>query len=72
MENPFDDESGSFYVLVNEEKQYSLWPAPVAVPDGWEVAHGAAPRGECLEFINGTWTDMRPASLVRAMDASGS
>ena len=24
--NPFDDDNGSFFVLVNDEKQHSLWP----------------------------------------------
>lgn len=25
--NPFDDEDGRFYVLVNDEDQHSFWPA---------------------------------------------
>jgi len=24
--NPFDDDNGSFFVLVNDEEQHSLWP----------------------------------------------
>ena len=40
MTNPFDDESGTFLVLVNHEGQYSLWPAFAEVPEGWEVVHG--------------------------------
>ena len=30
--NPFDDENGTFYVLVNDEEQHSLWPAFADVP----------------------------------------
>ena len=67
VENPFDDESAKFVVLINGERQYSLWPAALAVPGGWDVAHGEDSRGNCVEFINATWTDMRPASLVAAM-----
>ena len=32
--NPFDDEDGRFYVLVNDEDQHSLWPTFSEVPAG--------------------------------------
>ncbi|MEU6577525.1 MbtH family protein [Streptomyces sp. NPDC046805] len=69
MTNPFDDESGRFLVLVNDEGQYSLWPANIALPGGWRVSGSEGSRQECLEAIEAVWTDMRPASLVRAMGA---
>ncbi|MFF9850447.1 MbtH family protein [Streptomyces litmocidini] len=69
MSNPFDDESGRFLVLVNHERQYSLWPAHLDVPGGWEPAGPEGSRQECLDRIESVWTDMRPAGLVRAMDA---
>ncbi|MFC0105617.1 MbtH family protein [Kibdelosporangium aridum] len=65
--NPFDDEGGKFYVLVNEERQHSLWPSFVAVPDGWNVAFGEDGRAECLEYVEQNWVDMRPKSLRDAM-----
>jgi MbtH protein len=65
--NPFEDENGEYYALVNDEGQFSLWPAFAAVPDGWTVAHDTATRAAVLEFIEREWTDMRPASLVREM-----
>ena len=37
MTNPFEDENGTFHVLINDEGQYSLWPSFVDVPDGWTV-----------------------------------
>ncbi|MFF8911388.1 MbtH family protein [Streptomyces olivaceoviridis] len=67
MVNPFDDPDGTFLVLVNDELQYSLWPAFVRVPDGWTVALAAGSREEAVEFVDRTWTDMRPKSLVDAM-----
>ncbi|MEX3106155.1 MbtH family protein [Streptomyces sp. V2] len=70
-DNPFDDEDGTFLVLVNDENQHSLWPAFADVPAGWHTVHGPAPRAACLEHIEREWTDMRPASLVRAMSAAG-
>jgi uncharacterized protein YbdZ (MbtH family) len=69
MTNPFDDETGVFLVLCNEEGQYSLWPEFAEVPSGWSTVHGPTSRQECLAHIEANWTDMRPRSLVRAMDA---
>jgi MbtH protein len=68
-ENPFDNPDGAFLVLVNDENQHSLWPAAIAVPDGWRGVHDG-PRADCLDYVERNWTDLRPASLVRAMDAS--
>ncbi|MDH6140208.1 MULTISPECIES: MbtH family protein [Kitasatospora] len=67
MTNPFDDAEGTFLVLVNDEGQHSLWPAFAEVPQGWTITHGPAGRQECLDHVTATWTDMRPASLARAM-----
>lgn len=61
--NPFDDDEGSFTVLVNDEEQHSLWPAFAAVPAGWRVVFGEASRGRCLEYIEQNWTDIRPKTL---------
>ncbi|MGZ4585807.1 MAG: MbtH family protein [Mycobacterium sp.] len=61
--NPFDDESGSLFVLVNDEEQYSLWPTLADVPAGWRVVHGEADRAECPDYIEQNWTDIRPESL---------
>ncbi|MBK1867309.1 MbtH family protein [Taklimakanibacter albus] len=68
MTNPFDDESGTFLVLPNEEEQYSLWPSHIDVPAGWRVVHPADGRRACLDFIESNWTDMRPNSLRLAME----
>jgi uncharacterized protein YbdZ (MbtH family) len=61
--NPFDDDDGSFFVLVNDEEQHSLWPTFAAVPDGWRVVHGEADRAACLDYIEQNWADIRPKSL---------
>lgn len=68
MTNPFEDPEGSYYVLVNEEGQHSLWPSFVDVPEGWTIAHGTDSRDACLEYVEQHWTDMRPKSLAREMD----
>ncbi|MEU4473966.1 MbtH family protein [Micromonospora sp. NPDC023888] len=68
MGNPFDDTEGRFLVLVNDEGQYSMWPVTVDVPAGWTVAHPEDSYQVCLDYVEQNWTDMRPRSLVRAMD----
>lgn len=68
MPNPFEDPDANYLVLVNDENQHSLWPAFIDVPDGWQVVFGEASRDECLEYIEKSWTDMRPKSLIEAMN----
>ena len=70
VSNPFDDEDADFHVLVNDEDQFSLWPAFVKVPDGWSVVLRESPRGDCMDYINTNWTDLRPRSLREAMAQS--
>ncbi|MFE0580012.1 MULTISPECIES: MbtH family protein [unclassified Streptomyces] len=67
--NPFDDAEGRFLVLVNDEGQHSLWPSFADVPGGWTVALGEDTREACLDFVEANWTDLRPRSLARSMDA---
>ena len=69
--NPFDDAEGTFMVLVNAEDQYSLWPSFSAVPGGWTVAFGdgGTDRVSCLDYVENTWTDMRPRSLREQMQS---
>lgn len=70
VSNPFENEQGSYLALVNHEGQYSLWPADMAVPDGWTSAFGPVDRKPCLDYINEHWVDMRPRSLIEAMNAT--
>lgn len=71
MTNPFENPDGRYLVLVNDEGQHSLWPSFAEVPAGWTVAHGEDTRETCLAYVEEHWTDMRPTSLVRAMDEAG-
>jgi len=70
MINPLENPDGVFHVLINEEGQYSLWPAFINVPAGWDVIRRESTRKECLDYINENWTDMRPKSLIKAMEAN--
>ena len=57
----------NYTVVVNDEEQYALWPSHKEIPPGWRDAGKRGPKPECLDYINKVWTDMRPASLRRAM-----
>jgi MbtH protein len=67
MTNPFEDDKGTFHVLVNDEGQHSLWPAWKDVPAGWTIAHKSDTRAACLDYVEKNWTDMRPTSLIEKM-----
>ena len=56
-------------VVVNHEEQYSIWPAHRALPAGWRRAGKKGMKAECLAWIEEVWTDMRPLSLRKKMDA---
>jgi MbtH protein len=55
-------------VVLNDEEQYSIWPADRDIPAGWRAAGTTGSREECLTRIGEVWTDMRPLSLRRRME----
>ncbi|MFT5392781.1 MAG: MbtH protein [Gammaproteobacteria bacterium] len=63
----WDDESTVFKVVINDEEQYSIWPADRELPLGWNAVGEQGTKSKCLEYISQVWTDMRPASLRRQM-----
>ncbi len=60
-------EQPTFRVVLNDEEQYSIWPADRELPAGWREEGRRGTREECLSHIEEVWTDMRPASVRRAM-----
>ena len=60
-----------YTVVVNHEEQYSIWPADQEMPLGWTEAGKTGPKAECLAYIKEVWTDMRPLSLRKQMEAAG-
>ncbi|MFE6058080.1 MbtH family protein [Streptomyces sp. NPDC056431] len=70
MSHPFEDRDGSYLVLVNDEEQYSLWPASTAVPAGWRSVMGPAGRAACLDRVEASWLDMRPKSLIGSTEGA--
>ncbi|MBF2007881.1 MAG: MbtH family NRPS accessory protein [Chlorogloeopsis fritschii C42_A2020_084] len=57
-----------YKVVVNDEEQYSIWPAERENALGWRDAGKSGLKSECLEYIKEVWTDMRPLSLRKKME----
>ena len=58
-------------VVLNDEEQYSVWWADRELPAGWRAEGTEGTKDECLARIGEVWTDMRPLSLRRRMEAQG-
>lgn len=64
-------DDGMLEVVVNHEEQYSIWPAYREPPAGWRKVGKQGSKAECLAYIEEVWTDMRPLSLRKKMEAQG-
>jgi MbtH protein len=60
-----------YEVVMNDEEQYSIWPADRELPLGWRAAGKQGLKPECLAYIEEVWTDMRPLSLRKQMQEQG-
>lgn len=67
----FEDKNADYFVVINDEEQYSIWPVGRAdqLPEGWTLVGPARSHEDCLSHIEQVWTDMRPKSLRLAMTA---
>ena len=61
-----------YKVIINPDEQYSIWPADRENALGWRDAGFQGQKAECLAYIEEVWTDMRPLSLRKKMDADTS
>src|SRR5215475_14596669 len=64
------DDTTVYKVVVNHEEQYSIWPNYKEIPHGWKDVGKNGLKSECLDYIKEVWTDMRPLSLRRRMEAA--
>ena len=64
------EDKTTYLVVVNHEEQYSIWPDYKDMPKGWRAVGKSGPKSECLEYIGQVWTDMRPLSLRKHMEAT--
>lgn len=52
-----------YKVVRNDEDQYSIWFVDMSIPEGWHDVGKKGSKQECLDFIEDSWTDMRPLSI---------
>jgi MbtH protein len=52
----------AFFVVRNDELQYSIWPSEREPPAGWSKQTDEMSKDDCLTWIAGHWVDMRPRS----------
>ena len=67
MNNETEDTT-IYKVVLNDEEQYSIWPADRENALGWHDAPKTGSKEECLAYIKEVWTDMRPLSLRKRME----
>lgn len=70
MERDEQEDEAVYKVVVNQEEQYSIWPVDRDNPLGWTDAGKVGLKQDCLVYITQVWTDMRPLSLRKQMDAT--
>lgn len=66
-----DTTTQDWNVVINDEEQYSVWPAHREPPAGWRAVGEPGSRAACLSRIESLWTDMRPRSLREHMGSPG-
>jgi MbtH protein len=69
MNRDESEDTTVYKVVMNHEEQYSIWPADRENALGWHDAGTTGPKEECLAYIKEVWTDMRPLSLRKKMEA---
>ena len=68
---PIDDEPDTrrYKVVVNDEEQHSIWFEERESPLGWRETGFRGDKAACLAHIAEVWTDIRPLSLRRRLEA---
>ena len=58
-----------YKVVVNNEDQYSIWPADRENPLGWKYVGKTGSKTECIKFIEEVWIPVPwPRSLRKKME----
>ena len=66
------EDSTIYKVVMNDEEQFSIWPADRENALGWRDARKSGSKQDCLDYIKSVWIDMRPLSLRRSMEQAAS
>jgi MbtH protein len=71
MANAEGEDTTIYRAIVNDEEQYSIWPADRQIPLGWKDTGKSGLKPAVLAYIEEVWTDMRPLSLRKKMQEMG-
>ncbi len=64
-----EEDTTIYKVVLNHEEQYSIWPSDRENALGWFDEGTTGLKQVCLDRIKEVWTDMRPLSLRKKMEA---
>jgi MbtH protein len=70
MDKAAAEDHTTYNVVINHEEQYSVWPADREPPSGWRTVGKTGQKEECLAYIGEVWTDIRPLSLRKRIEAA--
>jgi MbtH protein len=62
------EETMIYKVIVNDEEQYSIWPADRENALGWRDAGKTGTKEECLAYIKQVWSEMQPPRVRIKME----
>lgn len=60
-------ENHNYFIVINSEYQYSIWPDGKEIPKGWKAIGKSTTKKECLQIIKEKWIDIRPKSLLESI-----
>jgi MbtH protein len=66
-ESEMSSDEIEFQVVINDEEQYSIWPAHRNPPLGWRDVGVHGSKEHCLAHIETVWTDITPRSVREAL-----
>lgn len=61
-------DTDTYRVVINHEEQYSIWLIGQEVTGKWRETGEVCSLKDCMSYIEGVWTDMRPLSLRQKND----
>lgn len=64
MQSIFDSDREDFFILMNGQGFYSIWPSKADLPDNWFLIDGACrSQKDCLDKIEQIWDSRKQKSL---------
>jgi MbtH protein len=64
------EENIIYKVMINQANQYSLWPANLEPPLGWNETGCTGTRHVCLSYIAQLWTELKAFGLEQQSEGN--